>query len=224
MPVGPRPCAFSSVRGGKKGRSFPLLCTIVIVIPFPLTFVVADSTMVTIRTAKTMDAAGIARVHVDTWRTTYAGMLPDRPLLDLSQQRQLRSWLALIRAEPGRQIVAIDGTAGVVAFGSCGRARRSQLPYDGEVFTLYVLPDYQGQGIGRRLLAGLFGVLAKEGFRSALVWVLAGNPARFFYRFMGGSWVAVREESLFGTRVEEHGYGWLDLGAVTAKSDPGSTI
>jgi hypothetical protein len=40
--------------------------------------------METIRTAQREDAADIARVHIDCWRTTYKGIFPDALLAGLS--------------------------------------------------------------------------------------------------------------------------------------------
>ena len=90
-------------------------------------------------------------------------------------------------------------------------ARPTNLPYDGEVYTLYVLPDHQGAGNGRRLLGALFSALSAAGCRSALVWVLAENPARFFYEAMGGTLIATREEPFHGVVLSECAYGWPDL-------------
>ncbi len=176
--------------------------------------------MLTIRQAIPADASEIARVEVETWRDTYAGILPDRMLLGMSQRRQAASWTrALATGRDGQQVlVAQDSTAGVVGFGSCGRAFASDLAYDGEVYTLYVLPDFQGQGVGRRLLERLFGVLLRQRLRSALVWVLADNPARFFYQAMGGALIAVREETVGGRTLSELGYGWPDVKRALAPS------
>ncbi len=169
--------------------------------------------MIKIRQATARDAKAIARVHVDTWRDTYVGIIPDRILLGMSHRRHS----AARPVEFGKRrnghtvMVAEDSRAGVVGFGSCGRASYANLPHDGEVYTLYVLADYQGQGIGKRLLGGLFGALLERGSRSALIWVLADNPARFFYQAMGGTWVAVRTERLWGTSLSTMAYGWRDL-------------
>ena len=37
-----------------------------------------------IRAAKPADAGSLARVHVDSWRSTYTGILPDEFLAGLS--------------------------------------------------------------------------------------------------------------------------------------------
>ena len=87
----------------------------------------------------------------------------------------------------------------------------TNLSYDGEVYTLYVLPDHQGAGHGRGLLGALFSALSAAGCRSALVWVLAENPARFFYEAMGGTLIATREEPFHGVVLSECSYGWPDL-------------
>ncbi len=177
--------------------------------------------MAKIRRACAGDAAAIARVEVETWRETYAGVLPDRMLLGMSERRLTAGWRdAMARAGARQQIVVADCRgAGVVGFGSCGAMRTGALPYDGEVFTLYVLPDYQGRGIGRALLAKLFATLTGAGGRSALIWVLADNPSRFFYHAMGGALVAVRRERQWGSVLSELAYGWSDLAVASQPSD-----
>ena len=64
---------------------------------------------------------------------------------------------------------------------------------------------------GRGLLGALFSALSAAGCRSALVWVLAENPARFFYEAMGGTLIATREEPFHGVVLSECAYGWPDL-------------
>lgn len=173
--------------------------------------------MLTVRTAIPSDIAGIADIHVETWRDAYAGILPDRVLLRLSPRRHAAQWRhALVR---DRVKVAVDGGHGAVGFGSAGRARSDTLPYAGEIYTLYVRPDFQGQGIGGTLLAALFGALLHDGIESAILWVLADNPARFFYEAMGGKWAAVRDETLWGVTLPERGYAWADLKQATARSE-----
>ncbi len=169
--------------------------------------------MIEIRKATGRDAKPIARVYVDTWRDTYAGIIPDPILRGMSHRQLSAAWSVGFgkRRNGHAVIVAEDSHVGVVGFGSCGRARYRNLPYDGEVYTLYVLTDYQGQGIGKRLLCELFGALLERGSRSALIWVLADSPARFFYQAMGGTHVAVRTERLGDTSLPAMAYGWRDL-------------
>ncbi len=107
----------------------------------------------------------------------------------------------------------------IVGFCSGGPARK--MPEDraparrqiGEVFTLYVLPDFQEQGTGRMLLANGFAELVERGFASALLWVVAGNPSRFFYEAMGGQAIGRDVEKFAGAEIEEICYCWPDLPA-----------
>ncbi len=171
-----------------------------------------------LRPAARGDAAAIGRVYVETWRTTYAGVLPDKVLIGMSAERQAQSWSRQIVARELVRVAAAS-SAGVVGFGSAGPVRGGDAG-QGEIYTLYVLPDFQGVGIGRRLLAELFEGLRAGGYSSALLWVLAANPSRFFYEAVGGQRSAERVERLWGTDLPEIGYVWPDLDAAVAPDGP----
>jgi ribosomal protein S18 acetylase RimI-like enzyme len=177
--------------------------------------------MIRIRRAKRVDSAAIGRVHVETWQATYAGMLPDSMLAAMSDVRQSAWWSRLL-GDPGEArgvFVADDEAMGVVGFGSCGPVR--DLPEGlsgrerrvGEVYTLYVEPDFQNRGLGRRLLDALFRQLRADGCDTAVLWMLADNPTRFFYEGMGGRRVGQRVDTMAGVDVEEMAFAWHDLTA-----------
>jgi len=168
---------------------------------------------VTIRAARPDDAAAIGRVYVETWRTTYAGMVPDAVLLEMSEEIQSARWAGVIERDRELVKVAEDARLGLVAMASGGRARRGS-GFAAEVYTLYVLPDAQGAGIGRGILANMFRAFRNASLNSAIIWVLAPNPARFFYEAVGGARVGEREERLWGADLPEIAYGWRNLGAA----------
>lgn len=169
------------------------------------------------RAAATADAAAIAAIEVETWRSTYAGILPPAMLVGMDERRRAGSWRRTLAEEPDDTLVAVELDA-VIGFGSCGRQRASDLPYTGEIFTLYVAPDYQGLGHGRLLLTALFQRLVRCGHRSSLVWVLQGNPSRFFYERLGGRFIASRRIDVWrGQRVDAAAYGWTDLPAALGR-------
>jgi len=170
-------------------------------------------TVVDLRKAKPEDADAIGRVHVETWRATYAGMLPDDMLVKMSEDRQARLWRRTLR-EGETVMVAELGQAGVIGFGSYGPNRSDRDGFTGEVYTLYVLPDYQGIGLGRGMLYSLFRSLGREGHESALIWVLAENPSRFFYEAMGGRRIGERKVQMWGTTLHELAYGWDSIHAL----------
>jgi len=163
-----------------------------------------------LREAEAADAEAIARVHVETWRAAYAGLVPDHYLIDMSVQGQSTQWKRLLRrpAERHLTLVAEVQGAGVVGFGSAGAARSRPPPAAGEVYTLYVATDWQGHGIGRALLRALLGRLARQGHADAYLWVLAENPSRFFYERVGGQRVAQQVETFAGSELLEYAYRW----------------
>ena len=175
--------------------------------------------MIRIRRGRKGDAAAIGRVHVETWQSAYAGLLPDMMLAGMSDVRQ-SAWWSRALGDPGQSrgiFVADDEDMGVVGFGSCGPVRDAPEGLNGtekrvgEIYTLYVEPDFQNRGLGRQLLSAMFEQLLKDGCDTAVLWMLANNPTRFFYESLGGERVGDRIDTMAGRDVEEVAYAWRDL-------------
>jgi GNAT superfamily N-acetyltransferase len=107
---------------------------------------------------------------------------------------------------------------------SFGPAQDRALGYDGEVYTLYVAPDFFGRGVGTNLLRSAFGALRGSGFTSCVIWAHARNPARYFYEAVGGRLVAERSRRMLGVAVPEAAFGWKRLALSERKTAPGGTI
>ena len=170
---------------------------------------------ITVRSARPEDAHSIAQLDVETWRATYAGVLSAAYLVGLSERRRELGWRNVILREPRDVRVAVGDGDALLGFGSCG-PNRGDHSFAGEVFTLYVAPDWQNQGIGRRLLIALFRRLVAVGRSSAIVWVLRDNPSRFFYERLGGRLVKRRTFAVAASTVEAVAYGWSDLPGLLA--------
>jgi ribosomal protein S18 acetylase RimI-like enzyme len=170
--------------------------------------------MSVVRQATLLDAAAIARVEVETWRETYAGILSEKLLVGLSAEQRTRSWSAHLLRSPRGTLVATGPRGTVIGFGNCGAQRGGVTGFKGEIFTLYVQPEAQGNGLGRALLAGLFHRLVEQGMSSAIVWVLEQNPSRFFYERVGGTRIARRALQVGGSDVDALAYAWRDLPAI----------
>jgi ribosomal protein S18 acetylase RimI-like enzyme len=167
---------------------------------------------VAIRPAHPDDAAAIARLDVETWQATYAGILATPYLVGLSAEKRERAWAGLIRREPRDIRVAVGPGGAILGFGTCGGCR-DEPNHTGEIFTLYVAPDWQNQGIGRALVLALFARLVERGHGSAVIWVLSENPSRFFYRRLGGREIRRKNLPFAGAEVAATGFGWSDLPA-----------
>lgn len=169
-----------------------------------------------VRSALRDDAGSIARIFVESWRDTYADLLPAQYLVRLSETRQRLLWMREIahRGPHDGVVVAEHEEFGVIGFASFGPARDRAVGYDGEVYTLYVDPNHVGRGAGRALVQAAFARLYAEGFKSAVVWALKGNPARYFYENEGGRIVAERPGAVAGKPVREIAFGWTDITPV----------
>ena len=165
-----------------------------------------------IRPARLRDVDAIARVHVDSWRSTYRGLVPESYLASLDVADRARMWADILARRDSIVLVAEDRHDGIVGFASGGASRWAGMPFDAELYAIYLLDAAQRQGVGERLFDALVERLVGAGFRSMVLWVLAKNaPACRFYERMGGVPAGTREEELGGTFLAERAYGWTGL-------------
>lgn len=174
-----------------------------------------------IRMAQVADAPAIATVHVDSWRSTYRGLVPDDSLASLSYAQRDQFWRTIL-SEPAPAsfvYVAEDERGTIVGFASGGRERSGDPTYTGELYAIYLLAAYQGQGIGRRLMIAVVTRLIEAGLPSLLLWVLADNPARRFYEALGGQLVYEKTVTIGGAQLREVGYGWREARVIIGKPE-----
>ena len=170
--------------------------------------------LITIREAHISDAAGIARVHVDTWRSAYAGIVPADYLAALSYEKMVKKRIeSLEKPWPdAKTFVADAGDAGgIVGFAVGGHERNGHPVFKGELFAIYVSETYQNRGIGRQLVVEIVKHLRTLGLSSMLTWALADNPYSRFYEKLGGKRVSEKWEETGGKMLEEIAFGWRDL-------------
>ncbi|MGH2458841.1 MAG: GNAT family N-acetyltransferase [Chloroflexota bacterium] len=165
------------------------------------------------RDAACSDAASIARIHVDSWRTTYRGVIPDDVLARLSYAARQAEWESGLCHPDGAQIVFVaeDPDDGIVGF-ACGGPERTGDPlYQGELYAIYILESHQRRGIGQELTRRVAGRLIEAGLTGMQVWVLVDNPSRGFYEKLGGLTVRTRNITFGNAQLEEVAYGWRNL-------------
>lgn len=160
-----------------------------------------------IRRARASDAASIARVHVQSWREAYVGLVPDAYLEQLSVTAHERQWRRSFAS--GTWAFVAEWEQRVVGFASGGLSR-SRRDISGELHLLYVLKASHRQGIGRALFDACHYELARCGHRGMLVWVLADNGARRFYERLGGEPAGDSSVTIAGVRLREVAYAWRD--------------
>jgi ribosomal protein S18 acetylase RimI-like enzyme len=163
-----------------------------------------------IREARPEDVAAIAQVHVDSWRTTYQGIVASEFLASLSYEESERMWRKGFASSPSPVSLYLAETpdSAVVGFAAAGPERESDTIYPGEVYAIYLLQNYQRQGIGRELFRAGGRELERRGLIPFLLWVLKANPARHFYQALGGKFLREKEIQIGNERLMEVAYGW----------------
>ena len=165
----------------------------------------------TIREATPEDASGIARVHVESWRTTYPGIMPQEHLDALSVADRQQTWAETLHANgPTKTTVYVAETDGgeIVGFVAGGPEKAGDADYQSEIYGLYLLQSHQGKGLGRRLVRTFARRMSQDGHRTLLIWVQVHNPARRFYEALGGVHARTGQRETRGVTYDDAGYGW----------------
>ena len=167
----------------------------------------------TVRRATSSDSAAIAKVHVDTWRSTYHGIVSEEVLEDLSYDDRHRMWENTLteHAADNHLYVVEDENGEVVGFVATGMAREAGTSTLGEIYAIYLLKEHQGKGMGKLLFLKAAERLSKEGYESMMLWVLADNPTRGFYEAMGGILGDAKDIDIGGDMLHEVAYRWEKL-------------
>jgi ribosomal protein S18 acetylase RimI-like enzyme len=144
---------------------------------------------VDIRKAEPRDADAIAAVHGEAWWGAYAGIIPHKALTRMINRRGGKWWQSAIRRAATIMVVEIGGE--IVGYATLGRNRARDLSQQGEIYELYLKPEYQGIGLGTRLFDSARKKLTRHGLKGLVVWALEDNGgAMSFYASLGGRDVA----------------------------------
>jgi GNAT superfamily N-acetyltransferase len=176
-----------------------------------------------LRRAVPADAEAIARAHIASWRTTYAGLLPNDVIAKRTHWETRRDlWITRLSGE--RAVFVVEGDDGIAGFACASpMPERPQdyepLPeYGAYLDALYLLADRQRRGFGRKLLAAVAGDLIAQRITSMALHVLSTSPARTFYERMGAAFV--RDEPAYGEAYFSCAYGFSDLGVLAGAGSP----
>ena len=151
---------------------------------------------VQLRYATIDDLEALVAVHYPSWHATYDHMLPSAYCVKNSAEHLQKYWLKFFAKHDDRfALIAMDGNR-PVGFITAGPIKDIEpevswwacTGYDSELYKLYVLPEYQGKGIGTLLLKTAFEKLYACGYKNAIVRVFAQNTAaRGFYAHCMGT-------------------------------------
>nr|WP_263327024.1 GNAT family N-acetyltransferase [Neobacillus sp. Marseille-Q6967] len=166
--------------------------------------------IINIRKAVLSDAKGIAKVHVDCWKTTYKNIVSDEYLNNLTYDSREKLWKNNI--PNGGVYIAENKEGEIVGFSSGGKERSGIYNgFEGELYAIYILKENQGNGIGKALVKPIVDEIKEMGLNSMLVLVLKDNISRLFYEALGAKKIDTVEVEVAGKKLSELVYGWEDI-------------
>jgi GNAT superfamily N-acetyltransferase len=174
-------------------------------------------TGIDLRRAVAADAPAIARVRVESWRTTYRGMIPDAYLDGMEVDASTAMWDRVLTAGPSTTSVFVaDRADDIVGFAGGTMLAEPKYGIDAELVAIYLRREFQHVGLGRRLVGAVVDAQRAHGASGLITWVIAGNKAaRAFYERLGGELLVEQPFQWDGLDLVEVGYGWRDLAALT---------
>ena len=160
-----------------------------------------------IRKSCPADARALATVFAHSWEQAYLGIIPRLHLQSIIAKRGLNWWRRALRHAEGTMIIEVNGT--VAGYATSGTSR-SRGKYQGEIYELYLDPDYQGIGFGERLFEATRHDLDMRQLRGMVVWALLDNTrACDFYWRRGGRPIAESTDRFGRTELPKIAFGWL---------------
>ncbi|MFN8376095.1 MAG: GNAT family N-acetyltransferase [Anaerolineae bacterium] len=143
--------------------------------------------MMNLRRATADDAPALARVHVDSWQVAYRGIVPESHLERFTYAWRERAFRKAL-SDNSEETYLLQDEEQPVAILTIGASRDDDLDTQavGELWGIYITPDYWRRGIGTTLVREAERMLHARGCTAVVLWVLADNhDARRFYEKMG---------------------------------------
>ncbi len=170
-----------------------------------------------IRSARPDDVPEIARVHVDSWRSTYRDVLPESYLRDLSYDARETMWQGAFGPESTTFLIVAEEGGEIAGFAAGGSARQDTpeaRAYGGELYAVYMSESHQRRGLGRRLVAAVAEALVEREYSDVITWVLEDNAACRFYERIGGQYLGSKTVEIADMSLRAVAYGWPDVGVL----------
>jgi len=163
------------------------------------------------RKANLSDVNGIAKVHVDSWRSTYRNILPDEMLNNLSYEKREKLWEKNLAQADTHVFVTEDDKGEIVGFATGAKRDTNQFSHSADLTSIYVLENYQGLGVGKTLLNSVFAQFKELGYHLIFVEVLEENFSKKFYEAFGATLHSKEEIKIGGSIQNLLMYKWEDI-------------
>ncbi len=160
-----------------------------------------------IRRAEPHDAQAIAEVHRASWQGAYGGLIPHKPLTAMLERRGEKWWKMATRGPS--TLLVLDVAGEVAGYATVGLNRARSLPHEGEIYEIYLKPEYQGIGLGSHLFTEAKRLLNSLGCEGMIAWCLEDSDrAVEFFRNHGGVDAVEGIEDFDDVGLKKLGFLW----------------
>jgi len=175
------------------------------------------------REATISDLEGIVKVKVDTWKTTYTGIISEEYLQRLSYGEKEENWRQRLEnpTHGAKIFVAENEYQEIVGFALATLEKYNPIlalqqpeKFVGELCAIYVLKDFQGKKVGTELVKLVIEYFITNDVKSMIVWVLKENPSDRFYEKLGGKYLGKQSIEIGRKKYIEKAYGWENIEAI----------
>ncbi len=166
---------------------------------------------VSFREATIADCLSVARVHVQSWKESFAGIVPQTFLDKMSVENRAKAFEKGFSAASYKMYVAEVPKRGIVGFADFGEPRETIDAREGELYAIYLLSEFQRKGVGERLFNLGVEFLIGSGKSSMYLLTLEVSPYKSFYKKMGGQIVGRKQVEIEGVMYDELVHGWVSL-------------
>lgn len=179
---------------------------------------------VTIRIATPADIPAIAALHVAGWQAAYGGIVDQGYLDGFTVEKRIVAWTDWMKSEESGEVFLAETDGKVVGFVDIGRTKTPppgsspiRPSHSGEIYALYLHPDYWRKGIGTLLMKHAARELKDRKHSTICLWVLDANArGKSFYEQMGGQKLGGKMIEIGPSTLKEVCYGWRDTKALRA--------
>ncbi|HEX8247970.1 MAG TPA: 3-deoxy-manno-octulosonate cytidylyltransferase [Pyrinomonadaceae bacterium] len=172
---------------------------------------ILEAQKIVYREATVEDARAVARVHVRSWQKSFTGIVPPEFLDSLSVEKRERAFSERFGEANYKMFVAETQRDGIIGFADFGKARKSDFGFEAELYAIYLLPEFQGKGVGARLFRLCQQAMIADKINSMYLIALDVSPYKSFYEKMGGEIVARGNHFLLLEEYQTITYGWKNL-------------
>ena len=142
--------------------------------------------IITYRKAALEDCLDLAILKGQVWNTTYKGIYSEEKLSGYDVAKNERIFQNIVSNPDIEIFVALDNEK-IVGFMTCGKPYRAFMDFQQEIGLLYILKEYQRQGIGKAFFEIARAQIKENGYTEFFLSVNSRNyDAQKFYEAMGG--------------------------------------